>query len=56
MYIYMIYLVFFVHFDLLLRNLGSNISTMSSMKNDVALIALSVLNYRPFNVFTNAKT
>lgn len=51
----MIYLVFFVHFDLLLHNLDSTFSEMSSMKNDVTFIEFIILNDKPFSKFTNVK-
>ena len=41
-YIYKIYLVFFLHFDLLLYYLDSTFSEMSSLKNDVIYIAFII--------------
>lgn len=55
MYIYKIYLVFFLHFDLLLHYLDSTFSEMSSLKNDVIYIAFIILNDKPFSKFTNVK-
>lgn len=55
LYIYKIYLVFFVHFDLLLHYLDSTFSEMPSMKNDVTFIEFIILNDKPFSKFTNVK-
>lgn len=56
LYICKIYLVFLLHFDLLLHYLDSTFSEMYSMKNDVTFIAFIILNDKPFSKFTNVKT
>ena len=55
LYIYKIYLVFFLHFDLLLHYLDSTFSEMSPLKNDVIYVVFIILNDKPFSKFTNVK-